>query len=428
MNLSNPTSHPRRPTVAGVFVLLVAAGLSIGCASTSSKVPTKKSSAAQPAAARGTKDTGTGDRATGELVSDAPVRARSTFGPVVGAALQVDLRPLGLIPTDKYTLPLLSPDGRLFAVQTGAVPDIATLLARPGQRPATASRISIYRADPRGLVRLGETESGLILGRAADARGFLVESARPDGSRWIGRVAWSGGDPEWLVQDGRVNAFATLGPAGELAYATRDLRQRVFDLVVLRDGQKSTLLGDDARSFVMPCFSSDGSRVFSIVLRDGILELASVDPTSSASLQQSLVRAFISDRADDATALQMLAPQGVRDGVDGADWILFHPVLGTLVRWNEVDGIRPFEGRALAAAAIDADRTALLLDGRVRIRSRGDRDVGQDRIDRGTVLFDATAVPRRCAPVEGASSVILIVPDPSGVRLLIARLQTAAVP
>jgi hypothetical protein len=220
-----------------------------------------------------------------------------------------------------------------------------------------------------------------------------------------------------------VNAFATLGPRGELAYATRDTRQRVFDLVVLRDGTKSTLLGDDARSFVLPCFSADGSRIFSIVLRDGILELASADPTSSSSLQQSLVRAFISDRADDAKALGMLAPQGVRDGVDGADWILFHPSLGTLVRWNEIDGVRPLKGRAIAAAAIDQDRTALLIDGRVRIRSRADAEVGQDNIDRGTVLFDSIAVPRRCAPIEGATALLLVVPDPSGVRLLIARFQ-----
>ncbi len=383
------------------------------CAATPPKVSAKKPSTTPV----------TSTRAAGDPVSDAPVRSRSAFGPVVGAALQVDLRPLGLVPTDKDTLPLFSPDGRLFAVQTGAVPDLATRLARPSQRPAAASRIAIYRADPRGLVRLGETEPGLILGRAADTRGFLVESARPDGSRWIGRVAWSGGDPEWLVQDGRVNAFATLGPRGELAYATRDTRQRVFDLVVLRDGTKSTLLGDDARSFVLPCFSADGSRIFSIVLRDGILELASADPTSSSSLQQSLVRAFISDRADDAKAVGMLAPQGVRDGVDGADWILFHPSLGTLVRWNEIDGVRPLKGRAIAAAAIDQDRTALLIDGRVRIRSRADAEVGQDNIDRGTVLFDSIAVPRRCAPIEGATALLLVVPDPSGVRLLIARFQ-----
>jgi hypothetical protein len=312
------------------------------------------------------------------------------------------------------------------------VPDLATLLARPGQSVPQASRIAVYRVDPRGLVRLGETAPGLVLGRAADARGFLVESPRPDGARWIGRIAWGSDEPEWLVQDGRVNAFATLGPNGELAYASREKSDRTFDLVVRRDGRTARLSSEGTRSYVFPCFTSDGLKIHAISLRDGILELLEADPASDESLRQSATRALISERADDSTAMQMTTPQGTRDGTDGGDWIVFHPALGSLIRWNAVDGVRPFAGSPIAAGRIDTRRTAFLVGNRVRIRSLDDPSgeaEGRMRMDSGvaepglgTVLFDSIAVPRAIAPIEGAPALLLVAPDRNGVRLLIARL------
>jgi hypothetical protein len=356
----------------------------------------------------------------------------SVPGRIVGSAVAVDLRPLGNVQTDGYTLPLLSPDGRVLAVQTGTVPDLATLLARPGQSVPQASRIAVYRVDPRGLVRLGETAPGLVLGRAADARGFLVESPRPDGARWIGRIAWGSDEPEWLVQDGRVNAFATLGPNGELAYASREKSDRTFDLVVRRDGRTARLYSEGTRSYVFPCFTADGLKIHAISLRDGILEFLEADPASDESLRQSATRALISERADDSTAMQMTTPQGTRDGADGPDWIVFHPMLGSLVRWNAVDGVRAFAGSPIAAGRIDARRTAFLVGNRVRIRSLDDPSgeaEGRMRMDSGvaepglgTVLFDSIAVPRAIAPIEGAPALLLVAPDRNGVRLLIARL------
>lgn len=341
---------------------------------------------------------------------------------VIGSGVSMDVRALGTITTDGFTLPLLSPSGQFIAVQTGVPPDVTTMLARAGQRAPKASRIAMYRVAPTGLVRLGETDSGLVLGRGSDARGFLVESPRPDGARWIGRLEWGKPDIEWLVQDGRVNAFAALAADGALAYSSRDVRERQFDLVVQRSGTVCKLLGDGARSYLFPTFNADGSRVFAMCARDGILEFASADPTSDESLKQSLTRALISDRADDQTAAQMLAPQGVRDGIDGRDWIAFHPALNSLVRWNDVDGLRPINGGVLALGRVARDRVAVLAGGRVRVRAL---DATSEELTRdpGTVILDEVAVPRAMDAVEGRPAVLFIVPQAGGVKLLLARFM-----
>ncbi len=421
---SQTNSHPSRIRVAGAVLLAcVVSGLLSAC------VTQTKSPPLAPVKSSDKKAVGAG---AATPAKPAPGSMTSVPGRIVGSAVAVDLRPLGNVQTDGYTLPLLSPDGRVLAVQTGTVPDLATLLARPGQSVPQASRIAVYRVDPRGLVRLGETAPGLVLGRAADARGFLVESPRPDGARWIGRIAWGSDEPEWLVQDGRVNAFATLGPNGELAYASREKSDRTFDLVVRRDGRTARLYSEGTRSYVFPCFTADGLKIHAISLRDGILELLEADPASDESLRQSATRALISERADDSTAMQMTTPQGTRDGADGPDWIVFHPMLGSLVRWNAVDGVRAFAGSPIAAGRIDARRTAFLVGNRVRIRSLDDTSgeaEGRMRMDSGvaepglgTVLFDSIAVPRAIAPIEGAPALLLVAPDRNGVRLLIARL------
>lgn len=343
--------------------------------------------------------------------------------------IALDLRALGEVPGDGFTLPVLSPDGRFLAVQTGAVPELATLLARPGARRPLASRIAYYRIAPESLTRLGETEPGLVLGRAADEQGFLVESPRPDGARWIGRVRWMDGELEWLVQDGNVNAFGTMGPGGTLAYSSRAVGDAHFDLVVERGGGRARLSGDGTRSLLLPIYSADGSRILFASLRDGVLELGVADPSSAEAMRQSLVRTALSDRANDETAFQMLAPQGVRDGADGGDWLFFHPLMRAVVRWNETDGPRPLATGALAVSRIDAARTAVLVGDRVRMlggpvaRSTAEPRTSEAN-EPGALIHEGVAVPRAFAPIDGAPALLLIAPRDRGFQILLARIAS----
>jgi hypothetical protein len=349
---------------------------------------------------------------------DAAPVLRDARAPIAGGSARLDLRPLGSIPTDRVTLPVLSPDGRHLAVQTGVAPDLATALARTGQRPPLASRIALYRIGPGSIVRLGETDGGLVLGRAADDRGVLVESPRPDGTRWIGRIAWEGelDEIEWLVQDGQVNAFATLGPRGELAYSARDPLEPRFDLVVRGAGGLRRLSGEGVRSLVQPVFSPDGSTIWFLALRDGVVELASADPSSGDALRQSLTRAFVTDRGDDETAARMVAPQGVRDGATDDGWIVYHPALGGLARWNAIDGVRPFGGGTLVVARLPDGREVHLSGESLRLRSP------DDPTGPGTTLLEELAVPRTLGVVDGASALLLVVPERQGVRLVVLRV------
>jgi len=426
-------THPPEASPAGVFftwrclsgAMLLAVSIAVGTTGcvTSPSGPVRGAPAAPT-------DSRPAERPPArERVSDAPVPGRAIATPLLDAAVRLDVRPLGFVATDGFTLPLLSPSGTFMAVQTGTPPDTATALARPGQREPRASRIALYKLGPGGITRLGETEGGLILGRSADERGFLVESPRPDGARWIGRIPWGtegstdGYEPEWLVQDGAVNAFAALGPNGALAYSRREISDRFFDLVVRRDDRTVRLGADGLRSLTFPSFNADGSRVFTLLLRDGILELGSTDPASDEAMSQGLVRLFVSDRADDSVAAQMSTPQSTRDGTDGRDLVFFHPTLGTIARWNDADGLRALSGRVLAIAKVDDRRDAVLDGSRVRMRVRAPDAETQAASDaRSVEILDRVAVPRALGMVEGSPGLLLVAPEASGVRLSLVRL------
>lgn len=380
--------HPPRPRAAGA---VVSALLLTGCATTPGKPAEQPPKVQNPS-------------------------LQPVSGSISGSAASIDFRPFGAIPTDGITLPVLSPNGRYMAVQTGAAPDLATALARPGQRPPLASRITLYRIDPRGLVRLGESDGGLVLGRNADDRGVLVEGPQTDGTRWIGRLDWNNLEPEWLVQDGNVNAFAALGADGMLAYSARSVTSTLFDLVVRKGDSVRRLDGDGTRSYLFPALSADAATVFALVLRDGILELGSADPTSGETLKQSLARAFVTDRGSDELAMFMTTAQGVRDGIEGKDWILYHRSVNSLARWNSADGLRVIPGNTLARARVDATREAVLAGGKVRLRAV--EGAGEP----GTVVVEQLGVPRSIGTVEERPAFLMFTPEPAGVRIVIARI------
>jgi hypothetical protein len=238
-------------------------------------------------------------------VTRAHEKTTSVPGPVAHPAdpldrsnshLALEVRPFGSVPFDSMTLPLVGlrsvggVKGRsefVIAAQYGASPGWAALLA-DGTRDAISIpgglRISAFRAsaEPAGggnAKERGTVEAiawarplprGLLLGRSCDERGFLVESPRPDGSRWIGRAAWDSGEIQWLAQERGVAAFGVLGPHGELAYSRQKPADPSspagpFELVVRAPGAS----GDSDRtlalpgvSLVLPVFSADGARVF----------------------------------------------------------------------------------------------------------------------------------------------------------------------
>jgi hypothetical protein len=124
------------------------------------------------------------------------------------------------------------------------------------------------------------------LGRSSNDEGFLIEAPQSDGSRWIGLVSWATGEIRWLVQDEHVNAFASLGPDGRLAWSRRTAADGRFELVVQRSGQSWTL-GDAAEDWLLPHWSGRDDSLFVLRLRDDRLDLAHIIAASPAAARQS---------------------------------------------------------------------------------------------------------------------------------------------
>ncbi len=263
----------RRPGLIAALLLPVAAA---GCATT---VPVEKPRAARPAPPR-----------TG--------------------ALSTGLLPLGEVPCDGRTLPLVSPDGEFIAAQTGLPPVWDVLLASPGAVAAAGNRIEIHRLD-RAAGRADffrATDSMLLLGRACDESGLLVESQRPDGSRWIGFTTWYSGPVRWLAADEHCNAFAHLGAGGRLAWCRRPASTEHFDLVIRRDGQEEWTIGSQGGDWLLPVWAGDGDGLFALRLEGGRLEAAYMIATSPESTGATMLRVAIADDKTVHDAYQCMVP------------------------------------------------------------------------------------------------------------------------
>ncbi|MGD9689211.1 MAG: hypothetical protein AB7K52_00320 [Phycisphaerales bacterium] len=143
-------------------------------------------------------------------------------------------RAIGSIRYDGVTLPIVSPDGTFIAVQVGRPPSWAGVLATAGDPLSSLCRIAIHLVAD-GTVLLSDVlpPRGLLLGRSADERGFLVEEPQPDGSRRIGRCSWLSGAIEWLVDEpGVCCAHAIELRDGTLAYTRRAVGAPRAELVI----------------------------------------------------------------------------------------------------------------------------------------------------------------------------------------------------
>jgi hypothetical protein len=195
------------------------------------------------------------------------------------------------------TLPLTSPSGRYIAAQHGATPDWTVLLAQPPKPGAMALvpgtlRIDAFTTRPvapsapdapglRPIHWSTPLPSRLLLGRSCDEQGFLIESPRNDGSRWIGKVDWDSGLIDWLVRPDasqalQIAAFASLGSSGELAYSRCLAPGMPFDLVVrsvANDPSTEIVLSSASKgtegvgvSYLFPTFSADRRHVYVFVV------------------------------------------------------------------------------------------------------------------------------------------------------------------
>ncbi|MGQ0627284.1 MAG: hypothetical protein ACT4PL_04190 [Phycisphaerales bacterium] len=198
----------------------------------------------------------------------------------VGAATRslVGVKALGEIGYDGLTLPLCSPDGRYIVTQVDQAPTWPMILAEPTREaPVVRARQRVYDLSmqpPTWVEPASPGLGGVLLGRSADARGYLVEAPRPDGARWIGRVGWISGEVEWLIQRDVCAAFAIDAPGGGVIFCERPVDGVAFVLVV-RSGagvERRLELPGETLMFPMICARGENGGVVAIDTR-GRMEL-----------------------------------------------------------------------------------------------------------------------------------------------------------
>ena len=288
------------------------------------------------------------------------VRARQFFAAIL---------PLGTVPYDGFALPIIRPDGRAVATQTGYGPSWPTVLAEPDAVVPRGAAISIYDlswADGEASHRFTINEPA-ILGRSCDQRGFLIESPRSDGSRWIGYVAWETGAIQWLVADDHVNAFAALGREGQLAWSRRAQDAEHFDLVI-RTAENEWTIAAEGDDWLMPTFSGVGHGLFIMRLNCGELAATFMSAADPESSRQSLGHLTLMTGATRRDAYQSLASHVGGSGLPNrlADHLVFfHPGSLRMAIWQPTTtraGASILLAEHSTAGTVTSDGVALITD------------------------------------------------------------------
>ncbi|MDP7069808.1 MAG: hypothetical protein QF561_00490 [Phycisphaerales bacterium] len=303
-----------------------------------------------------------------QAINDIAAR-QSEINDATRGAFRGEVWTVGAIPWNATVMPVASPEGRWIATASGVAPSNASLTAQDGALPPEGSQIEIWELLPgfSGARHQLTLTAPLLLTNAADAEGFLVESPRPDGSRWIGKVDWRTGTIAWLVQDDQVNTTPTLGPQNRLAWSTRSRDQRLFSLAVrLQDGREFAVPSNGS-DWLLPSWSPRSMRLAVWRLTpEGVLSLVSMDATDVQSLAAPAHQIPVMTGASrwdaftatgNLTLVQGLAPPPVEEVV------FYHPVHQRMTVWMPT-GINSDQLVSLAPDSIDAvhdDRGNFLL-------------------------------------------------------------------
>jgi len=390
--------HRRSVSAALVLVLLTAAG----CAPTETATATRPGSPAPPRASASRQEAIAARIAEVDPLN--PEHYQRRAGRTRTAGMTAIVQELGTIPYDNMTLPLVSPDGRYVATHRGLAPDWATILAEPDAAVPTTTRIEIYelgKTEDEAPQQRAIVDEAALLGRACTREGFLVESPRKNGSRWIGLASWETGLVRWLVaDDDAVNAFATLREDGALAFSSRPVDGEQFDLIVRNRGAEWRLPGQGG-DWLMPTWSGFGDGLFALLLRGEALDVVHMIASSAAEVRRTIrPLPLAASNASLDTAYQTLNATAVTTaaGTTGRDQLtFFHPSRFRAAVWAPPD-VPVLLDRDSLTAVIDVNDPgyALVTRSGELIRRRIRDEAGMDRID----VIDGTHVPRPTASEE----------------------------
>ncbi len=399
----------RVPSVVALIGLSIAVGCSSGSRFTQSQLANSNSGKTE------------GDLSLAEQSSTKPFQTSDTV-------VRFQFAHLKTVEYDGFALPILSPDGCSAAIQISSSADWPTLLASVDSGVPDAGRIAIAPLCAKTDAIAGEETNAplldvvgndLLLGRSADSEGFLVESPRVDGARWIGKVAWQGGEPTWLVSDEHVNAFASLGPTGELAWCHRRREVEKFSLLVKRGEAIHEIPPPQDGLWLAPSFSADGKFLYALRLRDGVLS-ACAFPISGTISTTPIISIDLSWRADVRMAYQTVIP--LRTGGESYDprFYFFHPRFGRIAIWNPSNNrIALTSPNCSAAIAISQTKIVASSATQIAVESAPVEGGSKDH-QQSTKMMESLWIP-----IGRGEGSVIIVAQPGRGTLNIARIDLA---
>ena len=280
----------------------------------------------------------------------------------------------GHLPWDRYTLPLISPNGLHATVQLGTPP--STLLLSGTENEAVKSTtIELHILDPvqgRRISPLHIGREGLLLTRAGSDTYVLVESPNGENGRWIGQIEFATGNITWIVADENINAFPTINNLGEMAWSRRSLQDDRFHLVVKTlHGQR--VIDDGESDWLMPAFlGNDRLRVYTIA--DGKLSLQELDVRARDPLLTTITLPIVDTGATRELIWQIATTNSTASWHDAHAF--YHPARQRMVVWqpNEAIELASFIYGSVAASPVQDGSWLVALDDRMIRQEMGSDD------------------------------------------------------
>lgn len=283
---------------------------------------------------------------------DGPIASQAPSAGTIVSQVRVAIAPLGVVPFDGQVLPVVSPDGRFIAAQTGEAPSWPHLLGLDDPAGPPGSMVELYAITDQGVSRIDPVEplpAGLMLGRTATTTGVLVEEPRTDGTRAIGELDWATGRLSWLAESNAVFAQAARFGEGSLALSRREPGTERVTLS-LSDAAAPIRMGDDCRA-AFPVPSSASDLLYAIASSSAGMELRAFRlPARDERTRQpyAISTAKLGANADPMLAYQAasgatgvgLLPGDVESPADlpPSDLLFFHPFSGRMAVFSPSTG------------------------------------------------------------------------------------------
>lgn len=291
----------------------------------------------------------------------------------------------GVLPWDRFTLPVISPNGLHAAVQLGKPPKISSLCGNDDS-VIESTTIELHILDPiqgRRISPLHIGRDGLILSPAADDHGVLVEVPKEDGTRSIGKIEWATGNLNWLADDEHVNAFPTINSTHELVWSRKVANENRFYLVLqtLR-GQRT--IDDGISDWILPKFlGNDRLRVFKI--KDGSLSLVELDLRARDPLLTAITLPIVDEGGTRKLAWQISST--TQTHYWHRTHAFYHPVLHRMVLWkpNQSEELIALVPGSISATPATDNTWLVATDHRIVRQREGDAE--------GIYLRNKLAIP-----------------------------------